>query len=195
MPAAMTKRGKRLKTALASAVAHPVRSRALTVMAERVASPVEIARSLNADVSSVNYHVQILSQEGLIELVRTVPRRGALEHFYRAVELPLVTNDQENERGLDERRAFAETTVAFYAANVADAIERGTMIARPNHYLVRHALSVDEEGWSELSEAFGLLMERVFEVKQVSADRMKESGEKPIRALAFENLFEMPRTD
>jgi DNA-binding transcriptional ArsR family regulator len=195
MAAAMKKKGKRLRTALGSAVAHPVRSRALTVLAERAASPVEIARSLAQDVSSVNYHVQVLVDEHLIERVGSRPVRGAVEHFYRAVELPLITNEQEAERGPEERNAFAETTVAIYAANAADAIERGTMTARDDHYLVRHALNVDEQGWSELSEAFGGLMERVFEVKQASADRMKDSGEKPIRALAFENLFEMPGTD
>jgi DNA-binding transcriptional ArsR family regulator len=194
MAAAMKKKGKRLRTALGSAVAHPVRSRALTVFAERDASPVEIARSLALDTSSVNYHVQVLLEEDLIELVRSRQVRGAIEHFYRAVELPLITNEQEAERSLEDRRTFAETTVALYAANAADAIERGTMMARSDHYLVRHALNVDEEGWSELSEAFGALMERVFDIKASSAERMTDSGEKPIRALAFENLFEMPAT-
>lgn len=192
MSAAMKRKGKRLKTTLASAVAHPVRSRALTWMAERATSPAEIARALNIDVSSVNYHVQVLVEENLIEQIGSRPVRGAVEHFYRAVELPFVTNEQEAERSPEDRRTFAETTVAIYAANVADAIDRGTMLKRDDHYLVRHALSVDEEGWSELSEAFGGLMERVFEIKNASADRIKDSDEKPIRVVAFENLFEVP---
>jgi DNA-binding transcriptional ArsR family regulator len=189
---ATTKRGKRLKGALASAVAHPVRSRALTWMAERATSPAQIARELGVDTSSVNYHVQVLVEENLIELVGSRPVRGAIEHFYRAVELPFVSNEQEAERSSEDRRAFAETTVAIYAANVADAIDRGTMLKRSDHYLVRHALSVDEEGWTELSEAFGALMETVFDIKQTAAERMEGSSEKPIRVVAFENLFEVP---
>jgi DNA-binding transcriptional ArsR family regulator len=190
MAAAMKR--KRLKGALAAAVAHPVRSRALTWMAERPTSPAEIGRTMNTDVSSVNYHVQVLVDEGLIELVAKRQVRGAVEHFYRAVDLPFVSNEQEAERSPADRRTFAETTVAIYAANVADALDRGTMLKRSDHYLVRHALSVDEEGWSELSEAFGALMETVFDIKQTAAERMQTSDEKPIRVVAFENLFEVP---
>ncbi len=35
-------------------------------------------------LGNVSYHVRALLDDGLVELVRTEQRRGALAHFYRA---------------------------------------------------------------------------------------------------------------
>ena len=51
----------------------------------RIASPNELARELELPLGRVSYHIRLLNDLGAIELVRTEPRRGALEHFYRAV--------------------------------------------------------------------------------------------------------------
>ena len=49
-----------------------------------MASPSELAKELGEPLGNVAYHVKILEETGAIELVRTAPVRGALEHFYRA---------------------------------------------------------------------------------------------------------------
>jgi hypothetical protein len=47
-----------------------------------VASPSELPDALGEPLGNVSYHVRILRELDCIELVRTEPRRGALEHFY-----------------------------------------------------------------------------------------------------------------
>lgn len=47
------------------------------------AGPKELAKQLGLPLPNVAYHVTILRDAGLIELVRTEPRRGAVAHFYR----------------------------------------------------------------------------------------------------------------
>jgi DNA-binding transcriptional ArsR family regulator len=188
-----TGKDKRLKTTLAAAVAHPVRSRCLTVLAERVASPAEIGRQFHLDVSNVGYHVNALLRAGLIEEVRTRPVRGALEHFYRAIELPFVTSEQEAELTPEERHVFAETILSVYVANAARALETGTLYARPDHHLTRLSLTVDEEGWKEISTAYWDLFERVREIQTAAAERLGETEEVPIRAVSFQSFFEIPR--
>jgi len=69
---------------LIKALGHPVRMRALQVLNTRVASPSELAKELDEPLGNVAYHVKILEENDAIELVRTAPVRGALEHFYRA---------------------------------------------------------------------------------------------------------------
>src|SRR4051794_37828743 len=64
--------------------AHPLRVRILAILEQRVASPSEIAGELDASLGVVSYHVRRLEALGLIKLVRTTPRRGAVEHHYRA---------------------------------------------------------------------------------------------------------------
>lgn len=74
---------------LAKALSSPLRARALTLIAEGIASPKAISVELALDVRSVAYHVRVLRELGCIELVETQQRRGALEHIYRVVsEVP-----------------------------------------------------------------------------------------------------------
>lgn len=67
------------------ALNHPVRRRAMNIFDEEVASPKEVAARLGLSIPSVSYHVGILRDLGLIKVVRETPRRGAVEHYYKAV--------------------------------------------------------------------------------------------------------------
>ena len=69
---------------LIKALGHPLRMSVLAILNARVASPSELAKELGEPLGNVAYHVKILEETGAIELVRTAPVRGALEHFYRA---------------------------------------------------------------------------------------------------------------
>jgi DNA-binding transcriptional ArsR family regulator len=68
------------------ALSNEDRVEVFAVLCERVASPKEISAELNAGLSQVSYHVKVLRECKLIALDHKVPRRGAVEHFYRAVE-------------------------------------------------------------------------------------------------------------
>lgn len=68
---------------LAKAYVHPLRAKALALIAEGVASPKQIASRLGVETSNVAYHVRVLRELGCIELVETRQRRGAIEHLYR----------------------------------------------------------------------------------------------------------------
>jgi DNA-binding transcriptional ArsR family regulator len=71
------------------ALAHPLRMRMLTLVAERgEASPVEMSRALDQPLATVSHHARVLRDSGCIELSRTEPRRGAVEHYYRATAAP-----------------------------------------------------------------------------------------------------------
>ena len=56
----------------AKALAHPLRIRILALLAERDASPVQLAQRLDATLGTVAYHVRTLQKLGLIEMVATV---------------------------------------------------------------------------------------------------------------------------
>jgi DNA-binding transcriptional ArsR family regulator len=71
---------------LAKALSNEVRARALELLAERAQSPKTIAAELKLDLRGVAYHVRVLKKLGCIELVETLPRRGAVEHVYRAAD-------------------------------------------------------------------------------------------------------------
>jgi len=80
------KREVRPQEALAKALSHPMRAQALTILVERTASPKEIADELDETLPNVSYHVRVLEELGLVELVEEEAIRGSVAHFYRAVE-------------------------------------------------------------------------------------------------------------
>ena len=74
---------------LARANTHPLRVSILEVLhldGGRTLSPKDLSLELRAPISTVNYHVTELAKAGLIEIVRERQVRGAVEHFYRAVD-------------------------------------------------------------------------------------------------------------
>jgi DNA-binding transcriptional ArsR family regulator len=73
-------------------LSHPLRHRILVMLNEmEEGSPTQLAGRLGEPVGNVSYHVKVLAEANAIELARTEPRRGALEHFYRPIDQPQIT--------------------------------------------------------------------------------------------------------
>ena len=150
MPPAKTATAS-METTLAAIVAHPTRARCFMILAERTASPAEIAQEIGKDVGHVGYHVRKLQQLDLIELVDERPVRGAVEHFYRAIERPVVLEEEFAEQSLEEREIFTRYVLQCHVADVARAMDEHTFDARSNRALIRTPMLVDEEGFEELA--------------------------------------------
>ena len=74
---------------LARANTHPLRVSILEVLnidGGRTLSPKDLSLELQAPLSTVNYHVTELRRSGLVKVVDERQVRGAIEHFYRAVD-------------------------------------------------------------------------------------------------------------
>src|ERR687887_1354470 len=110
---------------LVKAMAHPLRHRILSRLNERVASPKELADEFCEPLGNVSYHMRILADLGCVELVRTEQRRGALEHYYRAMMRPFF-NDREWARiPLSTRRAIHDQHLRRIWNDVAQAAQNG----------------------------------------------------------------------
>lgn len=192
MGAPVATESRRPKTALAKAVAHPIRATSLVMMAERPTSPAEVARHLDIETSNVSWHVGALAEAGLIEEVGTRRVRGATEHFYRAIDRPFTTSEEEADLEPGERRSWAETILSLFAANASHALETGTLLARDDFHLTRKTMNLDLEGWRRCVTAYMDLFERVEEIEVDAAVRMGVTGEKPMRVITFQAAFEIP---
>lgn len=185
---------------LAAAVSHPTRTQCFTILAGRVASPTEIARELRADVTTIGYHVRTLRAWGLIEEVDQRPVRGSVEHFYRAVQNPELSDEEEATLDNDERRHFAETILSFYCADAIRSLDAEVLYGRTDHCLTRYAFDVDEEGWEEAVEAYRECWATIKDVQARAAERLEEkkarqADQKPMRILSYLSLFELPSDD
>jgi hypothetical protein len=135
-----------------------------------VASPSELADALGEPLGNVSYHVRILRELDCLELVRTEPRRGALEHFYRARVSPWLTDEQWAQLPASFRRqTFARTLSAILEA-AARASRHGGFDG-PEAHVSRVALTVDETARTEIAALLGETGEAALRIHAASVGR------------------------
>src|SRR6266571_8276119 len=64
------------------ALSHPLRNTILGLRHERAATITELAAAVERPKSTVAYHVKVLAQAGLVQVVRTRRVRAIVERFY-----------------------------------------------------------------------------------------------------------------
>lgn len=181
-----------METTLAAIVAHPTRARCFVILAERTASPVEIAQEIGKDVGHVGYHVRKLQELKLIELVDERPVRGAVEHFYRAVARPIVDESEVAKQTIEEREPFTRYTLQLHIADVARAMDEHTFDARADRWLLRTPMLVDEEGFAELAALHAEIYERTLDIQARSDERRAGTKDEGISTMSTTMFFEMP---
>jgi hypothetical protein len=176
---------------LIKAMSHPFRAMALTVLSERVASPKELSEELDEQLHRAAYHVRVLKELGCIEEVATKQRRGATEHYYRAVERSVLWGRYWAEVPMPAREGFAASVIRNSFTDSATAFDAGTFEARPDRHLSRTPLLLDEEGWLALTKLYDETLDATLEIQAESAERMSR-GEPGIHVEAVQMCFEMP---
>jgi DNA-binding transcriptional ArsR family regulator len=156
---------------LAKALSHPLRAHVLAILNERVASPNQIANELEEPLGNVSYHVKTLAEMGCIELVNTEPRRGAIEHFYRAVVRPFFSDKDWKRLPPSARQGISDATLQLIWEDTSDALDAGTFDRRTDRHLSRSRLVLDEQGWKNVNELLLDTMNRVVEIEAESAKR------------------------
>jgi len=179
---------------LLKAVAHPVRAKAFNVLMEQAASPKQISLLIGEEIHTVAYHVKVLEELEVIELVDTAPRRGATEHYYRATTKPNFSDEEWANFDRSEREAVSLAAFQLIMADFARALEERTFDNRSDRHLIRIPTSVDEEGWNELYEVFQVAYEGIKDVQRAVDRRREEQGSAhwafPISAILC--YFELP---
>jgi DNA-binding transcriptional ArsR family regulator len=137
---------------LAKALSHPMRTRILTILNEQVASPNEIAEMIGERLPNVSYHVRALHDLECIELVRTAQRRGAIEHYYRALTRPFFSDRDWKRLPKSGRQAISDVILQMVWEDASTAMKADTFEKRSDRHLSRTPLVLDDQGWKELSD-------------------------------------------
>jgi DNA-binding transcriptional ArsR family regulator len=181
-----------IQEALVRALAHPVRLKALTILSDRTASPTEISEEIDEPLSNVSYHIRVLNDLGFIEKVEEERRRGSVASFYRAVEQPLLEN--EDWAGLDQkvREAVSGVVLDALISDAARSLRAGTFDERSERHLSRTPLVLDEVGWQRVLKVQEEALASIVKEQNAAAARLSTSQEKKINALAGMCCFEVP---
>lgn len=190
---AKTKRREGVDQTLAQVVAHPLRIEALSILSERAASPKELGAALNTPVGNISYHVRELERIGMIELVEEKARRGAVEHFYRAIRRPRLSASEWEELSPAEREVISAWVMKLMMTDAVKALRAGTLDARGDRHLSRTEMQVDERGWKELVEIQEKALRSVHSVQARCAKRLAGSGgAATINTVTGLSCFELP---
>lgn len=177
---------------LVRAMGHQVRVQALTILNERVASPNEISKELGESVGHVSYHIKVLKECECIELVDTAPRRGAMEHYYRATDRAFL--DAEEWAALPSmiRPGLSSSLLKTIVNDAASSVLEGTFDKRIDRHLSWTPMILDEDGWEELKVALEQTLENVLEIQAKSAARLTKADAPGIPVSVAMLGFEAP---
>lgn len=169
---------------LVKAVAHPLRVRILGVLDEReIASPVELASELGVDLQFVSYHVRRLHALGFLQLVSRTPRRGAIEHHYRAKPGALVSGNRTED---DEPRPMPGAVIAALAQDLVRAAVDGAQTGgfdRQGSTAAHALLRLDTVGQQQLGVAMETLAHRARAIEAASVARQEARPGTPTRVV------------
>jgi DNA-binding transcriptional ArsR family regulator len=180
---------------IAKALSHPMRARILVILNERVASPNEIAETIDERLPNVSYHVRALLELGCIELVDTAQRRGAIEHYYRAIIRPFFSDRDWKRVPRSARQTISDTALEIVWQDVSDAVKAGTFDGRPDRYLTHSPMVLDEQGWTEMTAVMAKAFAEAEKVESRSAGRLKRSKEDGVPTRVVLMQFESPPGD
>ncbi len=165
---------------LVKALAHPLRVEILAILNERLASPNELSKELDEGLSQVSYHVKVLKDYECIELVKTEPRRGAVEHYYRATARAFLTDQDWQHLPASIKPGMSASFIRLLVDDVVAALKNGTFDARDDRHISWTPGVVDEQGWNETVELVNETLEQAIEIHTKSASRLAKSGEEGI---------------
>jgi len=171
------------------AISHPLRIRILAMLEDDAASPKVLAGQLEQPLGTIAYHVRTLVSLGLLELVETRPRRGAMEHYYRARQHPRFTDSAWDGLDIVAKQRVLGSVLSEAHEQAMRAAAGGGFDASDAHF-TRTPLQLDAEGWTKLGQASKRWLKEASEIESESRDRIERADSEPIDVGLVILLFE-----
>jgi DNA-binding transcriptional ArsR family regulator len=189
---AKSKRG--VNQDLVKSLAHELRAEILAILNERMASPNELAKELDEGLSQVSYHVKVLKDYKVITLVKTEPRRGAVEHYYRATSRAFLTDRDWHELPESVRVGMSADLFPAVVDDAVASMEGGTFDDREDRHLSWTPMMLDEQAWGSLQKLLADTLKQAMKLNAEATKRLAKAKEKGISASVAMLAYEVPDT-
>lgn len=181
--------GQKLEEALSYALGHRIRIEILCLLNEAVYSTVELTARMPWSLPVVSYHVKELLKKSSIEIADVKKVRNVDQHFYRAVELPEVDDEEATKLPPEVKQEYAAVILQAVLAECLDAF-RAEKLTEPNVRMMWSWFNLDQEGRLELADEQRESWDRVNDIEARSINRQAESGEQGTSMIAVTLGFE-----
>jgi DNA-binding transcriptional ArsR family regulator len=177
---------------LAKALAHPLRVRILSSLHKGISSPNQLAQELGEPLGNVSYHVKTLLEYDCVELVKTEPRRGAVEHFYRATDRAFLSDSDWAKIPASARKGISGSILESIGQSATEAMAEGTLDARSDSHLSDTPLQLDKQGWKELNKVLSETVDKASAIQKEATKRMGKDKDKALQTKLAIMHFEVP---
>lgn len=192
---------KRRET-ISSALKHPLRVRILEVLNEGPRSPSQFVEeglipkehytTYQQALSLASYHFRELQKEGCLEVIESIPRRGAVEHVYEGKARVFFDDAEFEGTPRQTRRKLSRVSLQGLVARADRAIAEDTFDARPDRHLTWMPMQLDQRGWEEVIARLAATFEELTQIRGDARDRLAASGEEVLTATVAMLGFESP---
>jgi hypothetical protein len=194
---------KKRSVTICTVLKHPLRVRILEVLNEGPRSPSQFVEeglipkehfsTYQQALSLAAYHFRELEKEGCLEVIESIPRRGAVEHVYRGMSPRVYFSDAEFEAmPLETRRKLSRISLQGLIARADRAISTETFDARSDRHLTWVPMQLDERGWNEVIATLAATFGELTQIRHDAKDRLAASGEEVVPVTVAMLGFESP---
>jgi hypothetical protein len=194
--------GKKRSETIGNALKHPVRVRILEVLNEGPRSPSQFVEeglipkdsysTYQQALSLAAYHFRELQKEGCLEVVESIPRRGAVEHVYRGLARVFIDDAEFEQMDPPDRRQLSRISLQGMVARADRAIAEGTFDARTDRHLTWMPMQLDERAWGEVIATLAATFAQLTVIREDARDRLAASGDEVIPVTVAMLGFESP---
>jgi predicted transcriptional regulator len=160
------------------ALGHPFREHVLAECNAGIVSATQIGEGIGADVPVFYKQIQKLEELGCIERVDSQPRRGGMEHFFRAKSTLFFDNESVKRvpRTVHDHLLLNQLWSAFdEAKKSAGAGKLGSLAGEHASWIPGR---FDHQGWSEAAQILDEALVSIEAILQKSAERLAERNER-----------------
>jgi DNA-binding transcriptional ArsR family regulator len=183
-----------VEEAVSYGVGHRIRIEILCILNEGTHSASELSRLIHQPLTTIGHHIKELVNSRCIELARIEKVRNTDQHFYRAIELPFISDEEAEALPLEVKQEYAALILQTITAEGLGALWAGKMSNDPMVRMMWQWFQLDGQGRQELADEQMESWERIVEIEARSTNRRIQSGEEAVTMIASTMGFERSRS-
>ena len=187
-------RKKEIADAVTYSFGHWIRVDALAILAEGKISVGEVAEIIGIDVKLLSGHINGLYDCGCIEDAGIAKVRNTNEHFYRAVTLPFINDEEYRAMSPQDRRDVIGLIIQAIIAETLASLRAGKLENDDDVRMIWDCLNLDTRGHQEVADCLAEAYDGVLDIKAQNVNRLAESGESGTTMIVSLSGFERSRS-
>jgi len=168
----------------------PLRNKIFVRLGKGPATIRQLAADLEFPEDLIRHHLAALEQGDLVARMDELDPRGDV--LYRS-SAGLIDYEESRRLSLAERQQESDLIHRLIDVDLSLSMGSGVFDNRTERAFIRVPLTVDEEGFLELSHLHTRVLSEGFEIEARAKERLQRSGDPPIEARHILVMFEMPQ--